>query len=102
MVWIWMLVALLGEMGLALFFLGAVAEMSLLGMASGFGGPTLGPSVTFSLQWWAVGALSAFLLSIGLIGLSHEQRVARGADRKPRTMSTPIYRRRHERPARAA
>jgi hypothetical protein len=94
MVWVWLFVALLGEMGLALVVAGAFTEMSLLGLAAGSGGSRLGPSVTFSVLWWAAGAVSAFLLVIGLRGLGREQRVARRIDREPAPISSsPGHRR---------
>lgn len=104
MVWVWLFVALFGEIGLALFVVGALTEMSLLGLAAGFGGSRLGPSVTFSFLWWVDGALSAFLLVVGLRGIKHEQRVARRIDSEPAPISSSRGHRQSRRvpPARAA
>lgn len=72
MFWVWLFLALLGEMGIALFILGAFADAGALWLGTEL---ALAPerSIASSSLWWLAGA-SVVMLLVGLGGLRHEQR----------------------------
>jgi hypothetical protein len=72
MFWVWLSIALLGEMGIALFILGALADAGALWLGAELALAPEGAIASSSL-WWLAGASVAMLL-IGLGGLRHEQR----------------------------
>jgi hypothetical protein len=87
MFWVWLSIALLGEMGIAVFVLGALTEAGALWLGAEL---ALAPerSVASSSLWWLAGS-SAVMLLVGLGGLRREQRADRGMNREPPRFSMP-------------
>jgi len=75
--WIWMTVALLGEMGLIFFGLGPVFRAVFIELAAVVGRGSTADAPWFPVVRWTGFALSALILATGLRGLSREQEAAR-------------------------
>jgi hypothetical protein len=71
MFWVWLFLALLGEMGIALFILGGLANAGALWLGAELA-LAPGRSFAYTSLWWLAGA-SAVMLLVGLGGLQHEQ-----------------------------
>lgn len=78
---VWMMVALLGEVGLVVSIAGLFVQGAMLWTAAQFSGLAAISVVAPFALWWVGVGLSALLLTIGLIGLMREQREARGGHR---------------------
>jgi hypothetical protein len=75
--WLWITVALLGEMGLIFCGLGPVFRAVFIALAAALGRVPTADAPWFPVVRWTGFALSGLMLTIGLRGLSREQDVSR-------------------------
>jgi hypothetical protein len=87
--WTWLGLALLGEIGLALVIIGPLVQGYLLWASAGLTGVASAGVAIFWFGWGVAVVGSVLALVVGLRGLAHEQRDARGIeDRSPQVRLT--------------
>lgn len=75
--WVWIIVALLGEMGLLFFSFGPMIQAVFHDLAAVLGRAPTADGSWFPVVQWTGFALSALMLVIGLRGLGREQEAGR-------------------------
>ncbi|MGH2555885.1 MAG: hypothetical protein ACRDHO_09245 [Actinomycetota bacterium] len=88
----WLIVALIGEVGLVVSLAGLVVQGSIQSAAmqlAGFPGSFL---VSPTVAWWLGLGISVLMLAVGLTGLAVEQRKARGGRRRREVRHTASVR----------
>jgi hypothetical protein len=77
---LWLVVGLVGEVGLVLSLFGLFAQRAILRTVVALAGfPADMAAIPSSTSWWVSIGMSTLLLMIGLVGLAWEQRDARRA-----------------------
>jgi uncharacterized membrane protein len=78
----WLFIALLGAMGLVVFPFGLLFQGDIIRMAGALQGAEFGHLAMPASTWWTGISLSALAITIGVVGLAREQRIARSSHRE--------------------